>query len=147
MEKIFDRKLSAFLQLLLVVQVLWCLGVVANQVIFNSSLKLFFDRDHPMEQKLQFVLGFDYAISLQMAQMPADAGILLVTSDPIFFINYYALPRKMYVYPGVSKDEDVKKVPQSWLKEKGITFVLLYHPSYNPPSVRVMQLQNGAQKI
>jgi hypothetical protein len=110
--------------------------MTGKQVLFNSSLKLFINEDYFLFQKLQFMLGGDYKLSQDLAQLPLDSGILVVTADTHWFVNYYMLPRRLYTYPEVTKDEDLKKVPKNWLLEKGINYILLYHI----PNVRLLQV-------
>lgn len=82
------------------------------------------------------MLGFDYQVSLNLGNVPPDSGVLVVTSTDIWFLNYYVLPRRVYMYPGLIKDEDVKIVPKEWLKEKGINYIFLHHP----PSLRIIEV-------
>lgn len=82
------------------------------------------------------MLGGDYKLSQDLAQLPPDSGILAVTSTDDWFINYYMLPRRMFRYPDVRSNEDLKKVPKEWLKSKNINYILLYQSS----SVRLLQV-------
>jgi hypothetical protein len=82
------------------------------------------------------MLGGDYKLSQDLAQLPLDSGILVVTSDTHWFINYYMLPRRLYTYPEVTKDEDIRKIPKEWFQKKGVSYILLYHI----PNVRLLQV-------
>ena len=133
--KTIIANLSKLLWTLITIQLLWTLFVTVNHVLFNSSLRLWLNNDYFWFQKLQYVLGYDYQLSLNMGNIPQDAGILVVSSNDLWFLNYYALPRRLYTYPGLKNDIEAKKVPDSWLKEKKIDYILLYHP----PAVRLLK--------
>jgi hypothetical protein len=121
--------ISVFLWMLVIAQILFCLFYTGNHVLFNSNLKLWLNQDYFWYQKLQFMLGGDYQLSLGLAEIPKDIGILLVREADPWFINYYMLPRRMYVSPGVTNEAGLMKVPDKWIKEKGIDYVLLYTKS------------------
>jgi len=72
------------------------------------------------------ILGGDYQISQSLANLPSDSGILLVRESDPWFINYYMLPRRLYIYSGATNEAELMKIPDKWIKEKGIDHVLLY---------------------
>ncbi len=128
--------LQKLLWVLIVIQVMSCLYITGKHVLFNSHLKLWFNQDYFMFQKLQYMLGWDYYLSQNISQVPLDSDVLVISSDTLWFLNYYLQPRRLYTYPGAEKDADLKKVPPEWIKEKSIDYILFYHP----PSVKILDV-------
>ena len=113
---------------LIIIQVVWSSYLTGYYIWHDSNLRIFLDKNMPRDQKLALVLGGDYPHSVQAAKLLApDAGILLITSNPIYFLNYYYLPKRIYTYPGLVNENDVTRIPKTWLREKRIDYVLLYH--------------------
>ena len=121
---------------LVIIQLMICLWITGYQVFFNSNLRLFFNQDYFWNQKLEMMLGYDYKLAQALSELPSDANILIVSSDTTWFINYYLIPKRLYYYPSVAKDEDITKIPAEWLKSRGIKYALLYHP----PKVNLIDL-------
>lgn len=128
MSKTINENLSKLIWALVIAQIIISLCLTGNQVLFNSSLSLWLNNDLFWFQKMQYVLSYDYQLSLSMGEIPRNAGILVVSSNDLWFLNYYALPRRLFKYPGVEKDADINKVPKTWFKERNIDYILLYHP-------------------
>lgn len=131
MNKDVSLNLSRLIWALIIAQLAICLYMTGKQVLFNSSLKLWLNEDYFWHQKLQLMLGGDYEIAQQLASIPEDAAILLVRPGDLWFINYYIFPKRMYVYPlfaegAITREADLKTVPEKWIKEKKIDFVLVY---------------------
>jgi hypothetical protein len=127
--------LRGLLWVFIFVQIAFSLYITVNYLIKSSNLKYWLDANMTRTQKLDLILGGDYPVLRQFSTIPEDAGILIVSSDTIWFSNYYFLPRRMYKYNDVSKDEDLK-VPKKWLKEKNIEYLFLYHI----PLLKVMKV-------
>jgi len=127
--KDLSSNLSKLLWALVFAQLAWCLYTTGNYVLFNSNLKLWLNQDYFWYQKLQFMLGGDYMVASHFSEIPKDAGILVVMQGDFWFINYYMLPRRMYISTGITNEAGLMKIPDKWIKEKNINYVLLYTTS------------------
>jgi hypothetical protein len=121
--------------------------------LFNSNLRLWLNRDYFLFQKLNAMLGYDYVISRSIGNLPDDAKILLVsdTAASTQFINYYMLPRSLYIYPKtmdqkINNESDVKKVPSAWMKERGIEYIFIYRPQDRPPLIKIFNVNTDTEK-
>jgi len=139
MNKVFSENIwRNVLGILIVIQVLWSLYIVGLYLIKSSNLIILFNNKISQTQKLNLILGGDYPVHEQFSWIPENAGILIVSSDDIFFCNYYFLPRRMYTYDHISKDKDLR-VPKEWLKKKKIDYLFLYHI----PLLKVMKVNKN----
>ncbi|MDD5593271.1 MAG: hypothetical protein PHG97_00840 [Candidatus Margulisbacteria bacterium] len=111
---------------LVIANILFSLWLTGHFIFFSSNFVIWTDKNKSSAQKLGQVLGTDYLAAQKFAWLPKNSGILIVSSDDIWFCNYYFLPRRMYTYPGTTKDEQVA-IPKPWLKSKRINFLFLYH--------------------
>lgn len=116
-------------------QLIFGVVMVEEYMLYHSHFRAFMNRTMTRSQKLDAVLGGDYPVHIEFSSIPEDAGILAVATDPIYFCNYYFLPRRIYTYPGLTRDEDMH-VPKAWLKERNITLMFSYHI----PLFKVLQL-------
>lgn len=117
---------SKLLWTLVIAHIFGCLYLTGYYFFFHSNFSIWSDKKMSGSQKLGQILGTDYLAAQKFSRLPDNSGILIVSSDDIWFCNYYFLPRRMYTYPGVTKDEQVR-IPKTWLKSKGINYLFLYH--------------------
>jgi hypothetical protein len=129
---------GSVLWVLIFAQILCCLYITGSYLIKSSNLIIWTDKKMSRSQKMDLILGGDYPVSEQFSWIPKDAGILAVASDTIFFCNYYFLPRPMYTYNNITKDEDLR-VPKDWLKKEKISYLFLYHI----PRLKVMTVNKN----
>ena len=107
------------------------------------------NKDYYWSQKLPLMLGYDYQLAMNLEYLPKDAKLLIVSpaTVPYQFINYYILPKSLYVYPKcdnsiVSNENEINKVPSEWMREKGINYIIVY----NPPSVKILDVNKSGEK-
>lgn len=136
MNKTVSAYLSNFIWTLISAQLIVCLLITGNKVLFNSSLSLWLSEDFFGFEKLNMILSGYHDLSQKFVELPGNSSILIVTTDVPWFINYYLLPRKLYRYPNVEKPEDISRIPAKWIKDKQISYVLLFHP----PTVRILKI-------
>jgi len=129
--------LSNFVWILIFAQLLACLLMTGNKVLFDSGLSLWFNENYFGFEKLNMILSGYYEVSQELIKrLPENSSILMVTNDQYWFINYYLLPRKMYKYMDIKNPEDIKRIPAKWIKEKRIDHILLFYP----PNVRILKV-------
>jgi hypothetical protein len=138
MNRISNHKLGSIIWILLFCQILYTLFVAGRYVLFRSNLRLWLNPNFYRFQKEAALLGGDYVLSQRFADFPLDANYLVISSDTLWFINYHLFPRKLFWFEGVTKDEDLKKIPKEWLQDKKIEYVIFYHL----PDVRIIRLED-----
>jgi len=134
-----NKTLLRSIGVLIMLQLLFSFYMITNQVLFRSSIPLFFNSNYFMFQKLQHILGFDYSLSTQASTIPLDSDILVASNDTLWFLNYYFLPRRLYTYTGSSSVSDVNKIPKDFLIAKHIEYILLY----KPPQASMLKVEGG----
>lgn len=109
---------------LLFCHIIYTLIVTGNFILFNSNLRLWLNPDYFYSQKLE-VLSRDHGLASQMANLPVDENYLAVSTETLWFLNYYLFPRKLFWYKGVTKEHDLPKVPPEWLRQRNISKVII----------------------
>lgn len=94
-------------------------------------------------EKTANILGGDYIFSLNIKEkLPINASYLIVSKTTIWFLNYYLFPRKLFFYPNISSESDIKSIPSKWLKDRDIQYIIIY----NPPAVNLIKINGASNK-
>ena len=111
------------------VQLIAGMVMVEEYFLYHSHMRMFMNQTMTRKEKMDAVLGGDYPVHIRFSTIPENTSILIIASDPYFFCNYYFLPRRIYTYPGLTRDEDMR-IPREWIDERNITLLFSYHIPY-----------------
>jgi hypothetical protein len=120
---------GAMIWVLLFCHLIYTLFVTGNFILFNSSLRLWLNPDYFYSQKIETILWRDHGLANQMSNLPVEENYLAVSTETLWFLNYYLFPRKLFWYKGVTKEQDLPKVPAEWLRQRNISQVIMLSPS------------------